>query len=274
MRSKERDVETKMRQYAAACMRLSEEMEESGKKERQIRALMQIALPPRTRGNSWDFALDQIGYLGRYCLVWQVLWVLLFWYLIHHGIPYLGAGERENEILILVSLLPPLLTLLTVEEVTKVYQRSMLEIEYTTKYSLQSVVLVRMLAMSVFHAGIVAIVIFGIHAEADSEIGTLLVYGFTPMILVTGILTKCMQCCHGEQLRSAGIGVYALTVVLVVAGNTKYCGWYQPAYRKAWCAVCGAGIIFAVWQFGCLRRKLSSIPLHCLNNGEKHVPDI
>lgn len=255
---KERNVETRLRQYAAECVRRTAGMAESGEREEKIRALLQIEPMPRTRGRRWQFVLEQIGYLGRYCLVWQVLWMVLFWYVMHHGILFPGAGESENQVLVLISLLPPLLALLTVEPVTRVCQRSMLEIEYTTKYSLQSVVLVRMLALGVFHAVILTAVIFGIHTGADSDIGTLLVYGFTPMILVSGILMKLMQCCQGEALRSAGIGVYALTTVLVIAGNTKYFRWYQPVCFRMWCAACGAGIAFTVWQFDCLRRKLGS----------------
>lgn len=255
---KERDIEVKMRQYAVACEQLLEEMEKSGEKEERIKTLLQIAPPSRTRGNRWNFVLEQIGYLGRYCLVWQVLWAVLFLYFMRHGVPYLGKMDRENEVLVLISLLPPLLVLLTVEEITKVYQRSMLEIEYATKYSLQNVVLVRMLTLSVFHALILAAAIVSVHAGVDSDIGTLLVYGFTPMILVTGILMKLMQCCHGEQLRSAGISVYVMTVICAVGGNTKYFGWYQPKYFGIWCLLGIAGMIFAIWQFDCLRRKLDS----------------
>ena len=129
----EKNIKTKMRQYAAACKKILAQMEDSGKKEENIKALLLITPLPRTRGKRWNFVLEQIGYLGRYCLVWQTLWVVLFWYLLRHGIPYMGAENRENEVLVLVSLLPPLLALLTVEEITKVYQRSMLEIEYATK---------------------------------------------------------------------------------------------------------------------------------------------
>ena len=253
---KRKDIETKMRQYAAACGQVLAEMEESGKKEEQIRALLQIDPLPRTRGKRWNFVLEQIGYLGRYCLVWQALWAALFLYFMRHGIPYLGGRDSENEVLVLISLLPPLLVLLTVEEITKVYQRSMLEIEYATKYSLQSVVLVRMLVLSGFHAIILAAAIVSVHAGVDSDIGTLFVYGFTPMILVTGILMRLMQCCHGEQLRSAGIGVYALTVVFAIAGNMKYFGWYRPVYFGTWCMALVFGILFGIWQFYCLRRKL------------------
>lgn len=254
---KERTIETKMRQYAASCEHFLVEMEESGKKEERIKALLQITPQPRTRGNFWNFVLEQVGYLGRYCLVWQVLWAALFLYFLRRGIPFLWSMDSENQVLVLISLLPPLLVLLTVEEITKVYQRSMLEIEYTTKYSLQSVVLVRMMTLSVSHTLILAAVV-SVHAGMDSDIGMLFVYGFTPMILVTGILMQLMQRCHGEQLRSAGIGVYVLTVVFAAAGNTKYFGWYQPVYFGAWCVMCAVGLIFAVWQFDCLRRKLVS----------------
>ena len=254
---RERDIETRLRRYAAVCARLLAEREEPEKKEEAIKALLQIAPKPRTRGTRWDFVLEQIGYLGRYCLVWQILWVVLFWYLMHHGIPDLGFGECENEVLIVISLLPPLLALLMVETVTRVYQRSMLEIEYATKYSLRSVVLVRMLTLSVFHAVILTAAILVVRADADLDIGTLLIYGFTPMVLVSGILIKLMQCCQGEVLRNAGIGVYALTVVLVSMGNTRYFGWSQPAHFRMWCVVCGVGTAYTVWQFVCLHRRLS-----------------
>nr|MDE6621564.1 hypothetical protein [Lachnospiraceae bacterium] len=171
-------------------------------------------------------------------------------------IPYMGSQESENEILMLISLLPPLLALITVEEITKVYQRSMLEIEYATKYSLQNVVLVRMMVLSEFHCILLAVMLVSIRTKTDSGIGTLFVYGFTPMILMTGILMKLMQCCHGERLRSAGIGVYVLVVVVTIAGNTNYLGWFHPDCFHAWCVVCGVSILFAIWQFDCLRRKL------------------
>lgn len=255
---KERNIKTKMRQYAADCRKIAADMEESGRKEDRIKALLQVNTQPRTRGTRWNFMLEQIGYLGRYCLVWQALWAGLFMYVMCHGIPYLEGRESENQVLVLISLLPPLLVLLTVEEITRVYQRSLLEIEYTTKYSLQSVVLLRMLVLSMFHFMILTAVIVIAHMEVHSDIGTLLVYGATPMILMTGILMKCMQCCRGEQLRSAGAGVYALTVILASVGGTRYCGWYQPVYFVVWCVLCAAGILFVIWQFCCLYRKFVS----------------
>lgn len=249
---KERAIEKQLKEYATACERILPK-----EKEARIEALLKIEPKPRTRGTLWDFVLEQFGYLGRYCLIWQALWVVLFWYLMKNGVPEFLGGEEGNEVLVVISLLPPILVLLTVEEITKVYQRSMLEIEYATKYSLQGVIMTRMSVLCVFHSVILCVCILIWQARLDSGIGQLLVYGFTPMILVTGILLKLMQHCQGEVLRSAVTGVYGLGVVLVLVGNTKYFRWFQPDYFRIWCVACIVGIAFGVWQFVCLHHKLS-----------------
>ena len=249
---KERAIEKRLREYAAACERILPE-----EKEERIRALLQIASKPCTRGTIWDFVLEQVGYLGRYCLIWQALWIALFCFLMRNGVLDFLGGEGGNGTLVMISLLPPILVLLTVEEITKVYQRSMLEIEYATKYSLQGVIMTRMSVLCAFHSVILCVCIWICQARLDSGMGRLLVYGFTPMIVVTGALLKLMQYCQGELLRNAVVGVYGLAVVLALVGNTGYFGWFQPDYFKIWCVVCFVGIVFGIWQFVCLHRKLS-----------------
>ncbi|MBD5452361.1 MAG: hypothetical protein HDR25_06950 [Lachnospiraceae bacterium] len=248
---KERAIEKRLREYAAVCEQILPE-----EKEERIRALLEIASKSRTRGTLWDFILEQIGYLGRYCLIWQALWIVLFWYLMRHGESWL-SGVEGNGAFVLLSLMPPILVLLTVEEITKVYQRSMLEIEYATKYSLQGVIMTRMSVLCVFHSMILLGCILALRAHLDSEIGKLLVYGFTPMFLITGVLLKLMQHCQGELLRNAVIGVYGLAVVLALVGNTRYFGLFQPNYFRIWCVVCAVGIVFGIRQFVCLHHKLS-----------------
>jgi len=246
---KEKEIKTKLKEYAAACERIVPE-----EKEARIAKLLQMEPMLYTRGTLWDFILEQIGYLGRYCLIWQALWIALFWFLMQNGIPEFLGG---NGILVVISLFPPILVLLTVEEITKVYQRSMLEIEYATRYSLQGVIMTRMSVLCVFHSVILFVCILIWQAQYASGMGKLLIYGFTPMIVVTGVLLKLMQHCRGELLRSVAVGVYGLTVVLGLLGNTRYFGWFYADYFKRWCVVCIVGIVFGVWQFVCLRRKLS-----------------
>lgn len=248
----EKKIEQQLKDYAAACEEILPR-----EREARIAALLRIEPKPRTRGTVWDFILEQIGYLGRYCLFWQALWIALFSYLVQNGVPNFFGGERENEVLVMISLLPPILVLLTVEEITKVYQRSMLEIEYATKYSLQGIIMTRMSVLCAFHSTILCVCILILQARLDFWIGQLLVYGFTPMIVMTGALLKLMQHCQGELLRGAVFCIYALAVVLTLIGNTEYFRWFRPDYFMVWCVVCLAGLAFGIWQFVCLRRKLA-----------------
>ena len=249
---KERAIEKRLREYAAVCEGILPE-----EKEERIKELLQMEPMPRTRGDVWDFIVEQVGYLGRYCLIWQALWIALFCFLMWSGGPDFLGREGGNGTLVIISLLPPILVLLTVEEITKVYQRSMLEIEYATKYSLQGVIMTRMSVLCVFHSMILLGCILALRAHLDSEMVKLLVYGFTPMFLITGVLLKLMQHCQGELLRNAVIGVYGLAVVLALVGNTRYFGLFQPNYFRIWCVVCAVGIVFGIRQFVCLHHKLS-----------------
>lgn len=284
----QREIEKRLKQYAAACEQIK-----PGNKELRIRELLQrrcleemkanasdvqtadmkekitggafaqaadsdMVCIRRTRGTMVDFVLEQIGYLGRYCLIWQAAWIVLFCCMMRHGVPFLFGADHENAGLVTVSLLPPLLILLTVEEVTKVYQRSMLEIEYATKHSLRSAVMIRMLVLCVMHSFLVLICIICLHAGMESDMGQLLVYGFTPMVIMTAGLAKLMQYCQGELLRGAAVGMYLLMAVFAMIGNAGYFDGYQPAFFKIWCVVCAVGIVMVVSQFVCLNRKLSS----------------
>ncbi len=164
----QREIEKRLKRYAVECEKIMPQ-----EKEHRIELLLQLELPPCTRGTIRDFIMEQIGFLGKYCLFWQAAWLALFCYLVRYGMPYYFRIEDGSRILVVVSLLPPLLVLLTVEEITKVYQRSMLEIEYATKYSQRNVVVVRMLVLCVFHFMLVAAAIIGLHINMESDIGKL-----------------------------------------------------------------------------------------------------
>lgn len=254
----QRETERKLKRYAQICNAVVPK-----EREKSLQILLRYHDLCRksvecTRGTVWDFLWEQLGYLGRYCLVWQSLWALLFCYLTKEGSFRLIGGKNGREVLALVSMLPPLLVLLTVEEVTKIYHKSMLEIEYATKYSLRSVVMVRMVVLCIFHSVILVVCMIFLHGRLGVRIGEVLVYGFTPMLLITGILLKLMQYCQGEMLRGISAGLYGLTVLVIIAGNTERLGWFHPSFFKIWCMACAAGILFVGWQFVKLNGKLGS----------------
>lgn len=254
----QREIEKRLRQYAVECETIV-----PVNKENMIQELLQadgakMVSINHTRGTLWNFIMEQTGYLGKYCFIWQAAWIALFYYMMRYGVSYLSGENNRNAVLVTISLLPPLLILLTVEEITKVYQRSMLEIEYATKYSLRSAVMIRMAVLCVVHSLILVICILWLHSRIAEDIGRLLVYGFTPMIIVTAVLFKLMQYRQGEVLLSAAAGVYILTAGLVVVGNTEYFNWYQPVYFNVWCIVCTTGIVLGARQFIRLNGKLAS----------------
>ncbi len=263
-----RRIRKRLKRYARACEGIVPENKEAG-----IQKLLQaqevedgcsdagicIQKKPdvRTRGTLYHFILEQTGYVGRYCLFWQGLWIVAFFYLTQSGITQFVGGAKESGVLVAISLLAPLLVLLTVEEITKVYQKSMLEIEYATKYSLRSVVMSRMAISGIFHCVILAVCTLCLPGQAAFGAVRLMVYGFTPMVIMAGVLMKLMQYFQGEKLSVVALGAYVFAVALMTAGGGKYFGWYQPPCFKVWCAAGAVGNAFMARQLICLHRKLS-----------------
>lgn len=265
----QRNIRKKIRRYVQASKSIAPENKEArmrelllaaslGKEHGKETVLSKERMADCTRGTVYQFILEQTGYVGRYCLVWQALWIGIFFWMMHAGMPAYIAGGERNGILVVLSLLSPLLVLFTVEEITKVYQKSMLEIEYATKYSLRSVVMSRMVILCTAHSVVLAVCTACLPVQEAFGALHLLVYGFTPMVLMTGILMKLMQYFHGKMLRSAAVGVYVLMVILAIVGSREYFGWYQPSCFKIWCLACGIGIVFGMRQFVYLHKKLSS----------------
>lgn len=249
----QKEMEKKLRRCALSCRKIPEDA-----KEANIQKLLQLTPIPRTRGTLWDFVLEQVGYLGRYCLLWQLLWLALFCWLMEQNILPLGK-KNGSEIFVLLSLLPPVLVLLTVGEITKVYQRSMLEIEQVTKYSLEKVVVIRMLILCIFHSLILFFAILYLRGRSDSHLEKLFIYGFTPMILMTGILLWLMKNFQGEQLKVWALSLYGVILAFALLENTRHFDLYNPSYFNLWCLLFWAGIPFLICQFTALRKKLSNL---------------
>lgn len=249
----QKEMEKKLRRCALSCRKIPGDA-----KEANIQKLLQLTPIPRTRGTLWDFVLEQVGYLGRYCLLWQLLWLALFCWLMEQNILPLGK-KSGSEIFVLLSLLPPVLVLLTVGEITKVYQRSMLEIEQVTKYSLEKVVVIRMLILCIFHSLILFFAILYLRGRSGSHLEKLFIYGFTPMILMTGILLWLMKEFQGEQLKAWALSLYGVILAFALLENTRHFDLYNPSYFNLWCLLFWAGITFLICQFTALRKKLSNL---------------
>lgn len=220
-------------------------------KNRAIEAVLCREIPVEPRGNKIDFWLSQIRFVNKRIWFWQGVWLLLFLYAVWNG----NIFRVSNEGLCILSMAPPLLLLFTVEDVSRIYHRSMLEIEYATKYSLKKVVLVRMMLLSM----VSGILLLGGVAFAGNRLELVLVetlvYGLTPFLLMTFLLLKLMEQLKGEQLLYVGISLYFMFFVIVLIGRGERFHIYSPEVFGAWELLFVGGVIAAVYQ-GCRLGRL------------------
>lgn len=223
-------------------------------KERVIAAVLQHDIPIRKRAGFAEFVLTQIRFLDRLVLVWQALWLVLFVFALENGhLLYI-----ENEAMCILSISPPILLLLSVEQISRIYSRSMLEIEYATKYSLKTAVMGRMLLLGAINGIVLISAVILAGSMTDLRAGTLVVYGFTPFVVFTFLLLFLMKSRNGEQLMYAGIAGYLLLLVLILFGRNEYVNVFDPAYEWIWLAFLAAGVIGTVYEGKKLGRVLEN----------------
>lgn len=211
----------------------------------------------RSRGSSIDFLLTQIGFVNKIVWFWQGVWMLLFWYAVWNG----DALQLTNGHLCILSMAPPLLLLLTVEEVSKVYNRSMLEIEYATKYSLKKVVLMRMLVLSTVNGMLLSVGILLAGNRLELPLLEALVYSMTPLLLMTFLLLKLMRRLQGEQLQYAGISLYIVFVLIVLVGRMERYNIYSARLFGIWVLLFVSGLLAVVYQGHKLGRHLENFEI-------------
>ncbi|MCM1044979.1 MAG: hypothetical protein NC417_05680 [Candidatus Gastranaerophilales bacterium] len=222
------------------------------RKEAFLVRIRERSVPVRKRGSFGAFVWSQIYFMDRMVLFWQGLWLLLFFLLT-------GQGESSlltDKILCILSMAPPLLLLLTVEEVSRVYNKSMLEIEYATKYSLKKAVMVRMLLLSLLNGVFLAVGILYAKGRIGLTLSEALAYGLTPLLLMTCLLLMFMQRWRGDKLKYAGISVYVLISVFVLVGQSGRWNIYSEDLLGIWLSVLAVSAVAVVYEWRRLMRRL------------------
>ena len=251
---KHRKVKGELKAY-----RLTVKSIKCGRRDEKILELMEMANEKKRIIRFPEFALGQIGMVGKYCLIWYVAWLTVFvWCMTGSGFEILG--NRQDKILL--SILPPLLLMLTAGDISRVFYKSMPELEKTTKYSLEQIVMLRLLTMSVSH---VLLVLAGILISGKSiflNLTELLVYGYTPLILAAAFLLGLMRYLKGENLRLAGASIVAgvmFSIVCVGRGlriGTEVVDIYAPRLLPVWKTAAAVGVIICVLEICILRKEL------------------
>lgn len=249
MKSKgKREIERQLYSVAKEKIRLEEE-----KKQKNIQRIVEMELPVSKNGTIKDFICSQISFLNKTVVFWQVAWMIAFFYLLEKG----ELFHVNHEMFWLVSMAPPLLLLLTVEEVTRVYQRSMLEIEYATKYSLKKVVMIRLLILSIANGLVILVGVLVAKNQLQLTLADILLYGITPLIWMACVILMLMKKWMGEQLKYAAVGCYGVFALVIAVSRIKRFYIYAEAYREVWMLLLVCGVIGLVYQVKGLQNHLN-----------------
>lgn len=195
-------------------------------KERIITELMKAEIPEMNRGGIGEFIISQLGFIRKSTWLLQGAWLLILFVMMQKAY----SNKSLESIYAMLSIMTPVLVILTVEEVSRVYQRSMLEIEYATKYSLQKVVLLRLTILGSADVIFLTAAFFIFGQYRDLSVIRMIIYGFTPFLFMCLGCLKLMKNYSGDKLKSFSI------VLAVIIGAVLQLGRLQPlniyAYEK------------------------------------------
>ena len=253
---KHRKVKSELKAYSLTVKSIK-----CGRRDENILELMEMENEKKRTIRFPEFALGQIGMVGKYCLIWYVAWLTVFvWCITGRGFEILGNRQEK----ILLSILPPLLLMLTAGDISRVFYKSMPELEKTTKYSLEQLVMLRFLFMSVSHVLLVLAGILISGKFVSLNLTELLVYGYTPLILAAAFLLGLMRYLKGENLRFAGAAIVIGVMFLIVyAGRGLRIGIevmdiYAPRLLPVWKTAAEVGVIICILEICVLRKELSN----------------
>lgn len=233
----------------------------SEKKEENIIKLLALEVPSKKYGNLWDFIIEQITFINGFIIIAQLLWGILF---------VLAFQNKEmrgftNSELFLFSMSPPILLILVVEEIARVYNRSMLEIECTTKYSIKKLILLRMLVVSIGNILVLVItmpmIIPYLNETLKLGLGSLLLYGLTPLVLMTWMILIQMEKRKGEQLLYRTVTCYVILLSIGLLGGKESINIYRMEFQGIWLCTLVTGALACVLQFKKIYNEIENFNL-------------
>lgn len=220
------------------------------RREENVLKLMELEQKRSLKNPLADFVSASLGMPGQYCVVWQALWFAVFCLLGRSG----SFAKEEPEIF--VSVLLPLLIVFTIEDISRIYHQSLLELESTTKYPVVRIVMFRMSVLTFLDYVLALAGLLFIRPGLGGNMEELLLYGLTPMLLSEAALWRLMRYFKGEELKAAGFAVYGMTAVLAVAGRYSSWQFYGGEGLPVWKLACLAGVVWGIAEYCQLGKDL------------------
>lgn len=199
-----KNVEKILEEYKSETMKVSP-------KNRDENILKLLELSKKGHGDFRDFVSGQLSMFGKVSLVWELVWLVFFIAISFNCKKIFGT----QDVLPLISILSPFLLIVFATDIGKVTNRSVLEIEATTKYSISQILLFRLLTVEVTQLVMVFIGAMIWYKTMGYSLPHLLLYGYTPLVFSSAVLLLCISRFRGKAIQYAGVSITVLIVALL-----------------------------------------------------------
>ena len=211
-------------------------------KEGRIKKIMAYYKPERLRRRNLGFLWDQLGFIKKRTWCLQLLLFALiagnFCTAELHG----GSFYGEKGIFQGAALLSPLLIIISIGEIARIYNKSMLEIEYATRYSLEKVIMTRLSILGAADCLLLFLLVLFIKSNFAVSGIRLLLYGFVPFLWMSVCCLKSMEYLNGSRWMYFCLGLAALSILFLGSGRLPFLALFEERFRVIWEA---AGVVLA-----------------------------
>lgn len=185
----------------------------------------------RFRSSNKEFILSQISCIKKRTWVLQIFILSFLCMTFYNMSTKSQAGFIEIS---LIAILAPLLVIVNIDEISRIYNRSMLEIEYSTKNSLKKVLVTRMSILGVMDS--IALIIMMIFASnfMNISIVRVIVYTLLPFNLVCIGSLELMKYFKGTALNYACTVYSILMIAILLLGRSNRIGIYANEFTTIW----------------------------------------
>lgn len=187
--------------------------------EKTIKTIHELTLTNTDkRMNSIDFFISQIGFIRKRT------WIIQFLVLCTVCIFLFSMSADSNSFyntLSLISIASPLFVLTNIEELSKVYNSSILEIEFSTKNTLHKIIATRMLVFGVSDLLFMFIILISAKQIIDVDILYIIIYILVPFNLMC---TGCMEIINRNKGKHTNYYcmIYGVSLVLLIVTLSSF----------------------------------------------------
>ncbi|MDB8679194.1 hypothetical protein PNW85_05885 [[Ruminococcus] gnavus] len=192
-----------------------------------------------------EFLYSQIQFIRKKTWVIQFVVVVLWVYLTRNNI---NGTDKMFNIYPFLSSLAPLLVITGVDEMARIYDGSLCEIEMTTRYPLKVVLLTRMAIMVTADTAVMIIAGRYIQNFTERDLISVMLYILVPFQMACIGMLEIMKYVKGLYLDYACVGYCFILAAFPYIYNLYSESIYHAKYIKYWSFIWIIGIVIIWFQ--------------------------